>query len=117
MAPTSAMSPSEARRRAPQRRADELRRPVAECLAHGEVPGQREGEGDGRVEVGAGDVADCVDHRHDHEPEGDRDPDVAERPVFASTMIAPQPAKTRAKVPIASATSARDRLAFSSSPP
>jgi len=28
-------------------------------------------------------------------------------PVFASTMIAPQPAKTRANVPIASATSAR----------
>src|SRR5437588_5107273 len=28
-------------------------------------------------------------------------------PVFASTTIAPQPAKTRAKVPIASATTAR----------
>jgi hypothetical protein len=28
--------------------------------------------------VRAGDVADGVDHRHDHEAEGERDPDLAE---------------------------------------
>src|SRR3954465_2921185 len=33
-------------------------------------------------------------------------------PVFASTMIAPQPAKTSAKVPIASATSPRTSRIF-----
>ena len=33
---------------------------------------------DGRVEVRPGDVPDRVDHRHDHEPEADRDADVAE---------------------------------------
>lgn len=32
--------------------------------------------------MGAGDVPDGVDHRHDHEPEGERDADVAERVRF-----------------------------------
>ena len=59
-------------------RAEELGGPVAERARPGEVPAEREGEGDRRVEVGAGDVPDRVDHRHDHEAEGDRDADVAE---------------------------------------
>jgi hypothetical protein len=43
------------------------------------VAREREGEGDGGVEVGtAADVADGVDPKHDHQPEGDRDADVAE---------------------------------------
>ena len=60
-------------------RAGELRGPVADGARPGEVAGEREREGDGRVEVRAGDVPDGVDHRHDHEPERDRDADVAER--------------------------------------
>ena len=88
-------------------RAGELRGPVADGAAPGEVAAEREGEGHARVEVGAGDVADGVDPEHDHEAERDRDADVAELVVFASTMIAPHPAKTSANVPIASATSGR----------
>jgi hypothetical protein len=41
------------------------------------VAREREGEGDGGVEVGAADVADGVDAEHDHQAERDRDPDVA----------------------------------------
>ncbi len=40
------------------------------------MAGECEGERDGGVEVRAGDVPDGVDHRHDHEAEGDRDTDV-----------------------------------------
>jgi hypothetical protein len=43
------------------------------------VPAEREREGDRTVEVGTRDVSDRVDHRHDHEPEGDGDADVAQR--------------------------------------
>ena len=50
-------------------RADELSAPVGDRAPPGEVPGQREGERDGGVEVRAGDVPDRVDHRHDHEAE------------------------------------------------
>src|SRR5581483_11439546 len=44
----------------------------------GEVPRQREGEGDCGVEVRTADVADGVDSDHDHQPEAERDADVAE---------------------------------------
>ena len=37
-----------------------------------------EGEGHGGVEVGAADVADRVDPEHDHQPERDRNADMAE---------------------------------------
>ena len=40
---------------------------------------ERKHEADRGVEVRAGDVPDRVDHRHDHEAEGDRDAYVAER--------------------------------------
>ncbi len=43
------------------------------------MPCQSEREGDRSVEVGAGDVPDGVDHRQDHEAEGDGDTDVPER--------------------------------------
>ena len=73
------MSPSEPRRIAAAATAPSgLRGPVAEQAPPREVAGEREREADGRVEVGAGDVADRVDHGHDHKAEGDRDPDLAE---------------------------------------
>ena len=50
--------------------------------------------------MGTGDVTDGVDHDHDHQPERDRDPDMSKGVVFASTMIAPQPANTNVNVPI-----------------
>src|SRR5436853_370343 len=56
----------------------ELREPVAERARPREVAAEREGERDRRVEVGAGDVADGVDHRHDDEPEGEGNADVPE---------------------------------------
>ena len=41
------------------------------------MAGEGERERDGRVEVSAGDVADRIDHRHDHQAEGDGDADVS----------------------------------------
>ena len=52
---------------------------VGERLAAGEVAGEGEGERHRRVEVGAGEVAGRVDHRHDHQAEDERDADRAER--------------------------------------
>lgn len=51
------------------------------CHEGGDVPGREptcgpEADGDGRVEMCAGDVADGVDHRHDNESEGEGDADV-----------------------------------------
>jgi hypothetical protein len=43
-----------------------------------EAAHQSEGNADGRVEMGARDAAGGVDHRHDHESEGQRDPDLSE---------------------------------------
>jgi hypothetical protein len=42
------------------------------------VARQGEREADGRVDVGTGDIADGVDHHHDHQAEADRDTDMAE---------------------------------------
>ena len=58
---------------------DELRAPVERYLPAWEVPRQCERERHGRVEMGARDVSDGIDHGHDHEPERDRHADVAER--------------------------------------
>ena len=108
VAPTCAMFPSEARRtRRGRERAGDLRQPVGAGARPREVPGEHEGERHGGVEVRARHVTDGVDHRHDHEPEVIATPTWPSWPVFASTMIAPQPAKTSANVPIASAASAR----------
>jgi hypothetical protein len=71
-----------AEQRGGRERAEQLSRPVADGPWPGEVPAEREGEGDGGVEVRAGDVPDGVDHRHDHEPEREGDTDVAERTCF-----------------------------------
>src|SRR5881275_2305717 len=65
--PTCAMLPSEPRR------------PVSERTPPGEMAGERERERHRRVEMRPGDVPDRIDHRHDHQPECDRDADVAER--------------------------------------
>ncbi len=59
-------------------RTKQLREPVPTRARPGEVAREDEGEGDGRIEVRAGDVPDGVDHRHDHEPERERHPDVSE---------------------------------------
>jgi hypothetical protein len=58
-------------------------------------------------------VADGVDHDHDDQAEADgATPTWPSALVSASTMIAPQPAKTSANVPIASASqAAEDRSA------
>jgi len=42
------------------------------------VTPEREAERDGRVEVGAGDVPECVDHGRDREAEGESDAELAE---------------------------------------
>lgn len=42
-----------------------------------------EGDGDGGVEVGAGDVADGVHHDHDHQPPHDAYPGERHRPLAA----------------------------------
>ena len=60
-------------------RTDELGTPVGERPRPGEVAGEREGEGDRGVEVGAADVADRVDPEHDHQPECDRYAHMTER--------------------------------------
>jgi len=84
---------------------------VGDGLAGGQVAGQREGEGDGRVEVGPGEMAGCVDHRHDRQAEDEGDAHRAERAgVLGLVTIAPQPAKTSVKAPIASAAARRPRL-------
>ena len=59
-------------------RAEQLGGDVGERLATGEVAGEGEGERHRRVEVGAGEVAGRVDHRHDHQAEDERDADGAE---------------------------------------
>ena len=70
VAPTSAMFPSEPRRTARPRRAPgELRAPVGDARGHGKWRVSANASVTARVEVRAGDVADRVDHRHDHEPE------------------------------------------------
>jgi hypothetical protein len=46
------------------------------------VTAEREAERDGRVEVGAGDVPEGVDHGDDREPEGEGDADPAQSAAF-----------------------------------
>ncbi len=73
------MLPSEAReQRGRRERAVELRGPVDEPRGQGKCRVSANANVTARVEVRAGDVADGVDHRHDHEAEGDRNADVAE---------------------------------------
>ena len=62
----------------PRARRD-LRGPVERRHASTGSDGRARTRTDRRVEVRAGDMADRVDHRHDHEPEGDRDAEAAER--------------------------------------
>ena len=79
VAPTCATSAE--RRRSTARcgeRARRAARPSSRGARPREVAGQREREGDGPVEMSAGDVPDGVDHHHDHEAERDRDADVPE---------------------------------------
>jgi hypothetical protein len=83
VAPTSATFPSEARRRsAAAIAAAALGSPIGDDTRPREVSCQPEREADGEVEVGAGDVADGVDHRHDHESERQGDADVPEGAGF-----------------------------------
>jgi len=70
-------------RAAQQRRrgngADQLRQPITDGAPPGEVTCERERERHGGVEMRPRDMSDRVDHRHDHQPEGDRDADMAKR--------------------------------------
>ncbi len=67
-----------AQERSCEERARDLRAPVGDRARPREVAGQREGEGHGRIEVRAADVADRVDPEHDHQPEADRHTHMAE---------------------------------------
>ena len=75
-----------------------------------EAPRRRQPQGDGGVEVAAGDVADGVRHRQHGEPEGEGDAEETDaqtsplRNVAASTAV-PHPVSTRTKVPRNSAVS------------
>ena len=73
------MFPRDARRKsAAADGADQLGATSSRRHAATEVARDREPECDGRIEVRARDVTDGVDHGHDHEPEAERDPDLAE---------------------------------------
>ena len=63
-----------------------------------------EAERHGRIEMRPRDMADRVDHKHDHQPERHADPDVTNRPTrFGVNHNRAGAAKTRANVPIPSA--------------
>src|SRR5512146_727463 len=81
VAPTCASRPSDARSSAAASTAParQLRDPVGKDPHPREMPGDRERERHGRVEVSTRDVPDPVDHHHDHEAERDRHTDVPER--------------------------------------
>ena len=68
-----------AEQRGREQRPGELGTPVGHGTRPREMPGQREREGDGGIEVRSGDVPDRVDHHHDHEPEAEGHAEVAER--------------------------------------
>ena len=81
VAPTSATSPSEARRSsAGGHGASQLSGPVARGARPGEMAREGECECDGPVEMRAGNVSDGIDHRHDHEAECICDADATKRP-------------------------------------
>ena len=42
---------------------------------------QGKGQGDRRIQVGAGNMAGRIDHDHDHETKADRDAKMADRPA------------------------------------
>ena len=59
--------------------AEELGGDVRGGVAEREVPGRREREGDGGVDVRAGEMTGGIDHREDDQAEHGGDPDCAER--------------------------------------
>jgi hypothetical protein len=73
--------PHAAQERRAEHGAGELCRHVGRGVAHGEVPGDRERDGDGRIDVRARQVTNGVDHRHDRQAERRGDADRAERRV------------------------------------
>lgn len=80
--------------------AEELGRDVGWDQPPGEVPGEGEGYGHGRVYVGAGDVPHGVDGGHYRQTEGETYPQRATPLPETSFMItAPVPAKTSRNVP------------------
>ena len=65
-----------------QHSTQQLCRPIPRHESPRQVSTDRERERHGRIEMRAGDVTGCVDHRHDDQTEGDRDSNVPQRARF-----------------------------------
>jgi hypothetical protein len=92
VAPTCAMLPrGAAQERGGNERAGAMGQPVPGDPAPGEVTAERKGEGDGRVDVSATDMAERPDDGCDYEAECDRDADVAELVRLGVNHYRPRP--------------------------